>query len=72
MSKKNLKENLKIKMKKIPVSKRGRPKDVERLLDEDLDNKCQRRKFYKCEKGRRGILLFIGNEAWPLKRRDQP
>ena len=32
-------------MKKIPISKRGRPKDARRLLDEELDYKCQRRKF---------------------------
>ena len=35
-----------------------------------LDDKCQERKFWKCE--RVGILLFIGSEAWLPKQRDQP
>ena len=47
---KNFKENLKMKMKKIPGFKRRRPKDERRLLDEALDDKCQRRKYWKCEK----------------------
>ena len=39
-----------MKMKKIPGSKRRRPKDAGRLLDEALVDKCQGRKFWKCER----------------------
>ena len=48
-------------MKKIPGSKQRRPKDAGRLLDEALDDKRQRRKYWKCERERN--LLFIGNKA---------
>ena len=37
-------------MKKILGSKQRRPKDAGRLLDEALDDKCQRRKYWKCER----------------------
>ena len=37
-------------MKKIPGSKQRRPKDTGRLLDEALDDKCQRRKYWRCER----------------------
>ena len=39
-------------MEKIPDSKRRRPKDAGRLLvkDKALDDKCQRRKYRKCER----------------------
>ena len=39
-------------MEKIPGSKRRKPKDVGRLLvlDKVLDDKCQRRKYRKCER----------------------
>ena len=57
-------------MKKIRGSKQRRPKDAGRLLDEALDDKCQRRKYWKCERERN--LLFIGNKAGHKKRRDQP
>ena len=57
-------------MKKILGSKQRRPKDAGRLLDEALDDKCQRRKYWKCERERN--LLFIGNKASHRKRHDQP
>ena len=39
-------------MEKIPGSKRRRPKDAGRLLVQDkaLDDKCQGRKYRKCER----------------------
>ena len=36
-------------MKRIPRSRRKETIDVEKLLDEVLDNKCQGRKFQKCK-----------------------
>ena len=37
-------------METIYSSKRRRPKDARRLLDEALDDKCQRRKYWKYER----------------------
>ena len=45
----NLKESLKVRMKRIPGFRRKRTIDTEELLDEALDDRCQGEKILKCE-----------------------